>query len=52
MQSAEGDEALANLVPLLRDRGTLEGKPTAYLCENYTCQRPVNDAAELAAQLD
>jgi uncharacterized protein len=51
VQSAEGDEALADLVPLLRDRAALEGKTTAYVCENYTCRRPVNDPTELAAQL-
>ncbi|MDQ3803806.1 MAG: thioredoxin domain-containing protein [Acidobacteriota bacterium] len=51
VQASEGDERLANLVPLLRDRGAPEGKTTAYVCEHYTCQQPVNDPAGLAAQL-
>ncbi len=32
--------------------GQAGGKATAYLCENYVCQLPVNDPAELAAILD
>ncbi|HEX8888752.1 MAG TPA: thioredoxin domain-containing protein [Pyrinomonadaceae bacterium] len=50
-QAQEGDESAAELVPLLRDRNLLEGLPTAYVCENYTCQRPTNRPEELARQL-
>ena len=39
-------------LPLLRDRGMVNGKPTAYVCQNYACQLPVTDSAGLAAQLD
>ena len=38
--------------PLLAQRGLIDGAPTAYVCEHYTCQLPVTDAAALAAQLD
>jgi uncharacterized protein YyaL (SSP411 family) len=38
-------------LPLLQDRPLVDGKPTAYLCENYACQRPTTDPAELAKQL-
>jgi uncharacterized protein YyaL (SSP411 family) len=51
VQSSEGDERLAGLVPLLRDRGALGGKATAYVCENYTCRQPVNEPSQLADQL-
>jgi uncharacterized protein YyaL (SSP411 family) len=51
-QAAEGDEEARALVPLLRDRPALGGRPTAYVCENYTCRQPVTTPAELAAQLD
>jgi uncharacterized protein len=33
--------------PLLRDRGAVEGKPTAYVCEHFTCQTPVTDPGAL-----
>ena len=47
VDSADG----ARLVPLLRDRGLLDGKPTAFVCEHYTCQTPVNEADALARLL-
>jgi hypothetical protein len=39
-------------LPLLADRGAVDGKPTAYVCRRYVCQLPVTDPAALAAQLD
>ena len=48
--SEEGASASSGL-PLLEGRGMVDGKPTAYVCENYACQLPVTDAADLAAQL-
>ena len=41
----------ATPIPLLESRGIVDGKPTAYVCENYACQLPVTDSEELAAQL-
>ena len=38
-------------LPLLQDRHLTNGLPTAYVCENYVCQLPVNDPADLAKQL-
>jgi uncharacterized protein YyaL (SSP411 family) len=32
---------------LLRHRGALEGLPTAYVCERFSCRQPVADAATL-----
>jgi hypothetical protein len=37
--------------PLLADRPAVDGRPTAYVCEHFTCQTPVSDPAALAAQL-
>jgi hypothetical protein len=37
---------------LLRDRGTVDGEPAAYVCENFACQRPVTEPEALAASLD
>ncbi|MEO6797926.1 MAG: thioredoxin domain-containing protein [Candidatus Dormibacter sp.] len=39
-------------LPLLEDRPPLEGRPTAYLCEDFVCQLPTTDPNALAAQLD
>ena len=45
------DSAAASGLPLLEGRGMVDGKPTAYVCENYACQLPVTDTESLAAQL-
>jgi len=37
--------------PLMIDRKLVNGKTTAYVCENYTCKLPVTSAAELAELL-
>jgi uncharacterized protein YyaL (SSP411 family) len=42
----------ADLTPLLADRPLVDGKPTAYVCQHFACQRPVTDPAALATQLD
>jgi uncharacterized protein YyaL (SSP411 family) len=36
---------------LLRGRPTLNGSPTAYVCESFACKQPVTDARSLAALL-
>jgi uncharacterized protein YyaL (SSP411 family) len=37
--------------PLLQDRNTVDGQPTAYVCQSFTCQLPTTDPAELKRQL-
>ncbi len=37
--------------PLLKDRRAIDGKPTAYVCSNYTCTEPITDLAALAKKL-
>ena len=34
-------------IPLLKDRGMVDGKATAYVCEDFVCQRPVTKVADL-----
>ena len=36
----------------MRGRTEVEGRPTAYLCENFTCRMPVTDPEELRKELD
>ena len=38
-------------VPLLADRGPVDGRAAAYVCENFACQRPVTEPEELEALL-
>jgi uncharacterized protein YyaL (SSP411 family) len=38
-------------IPLLHHRPLIDGKAAAYVCQNYTCQHPVNDPAALTMQL-
>jgi len=38
---------LAAYSPTLKDMKPLGGQPAAYVCENFTCQRPVTEVAEL-----
>jgi hypothetical protein len=38
-------------LPLLRERGQVDGKATAYVCEGFACQLPVTDPAALRGQL-
>ena len=38
-------------VALLADRPLVDGRPAAYVCENFACQRPVTEPEELDALL-
>ncbi|CAA9262881.1 MAG: Uncharacterized protein YyaL [uncultured Chthoniobacterales bacterium] len=47
---ADGDEGqryLEDKLPELHGMRQLDEKPTAYVCENFACQAPVNDPAAL-----
>src|SRR5688572_3584480 len=49
--SIDDAEAIAASL-LLQSRPLLDGRATAYVCQNYTCKQPVNDATSLRAELD
>jgi uncharacterized protein YyaL (SSP411 family) len=37
--------------PLLADRTTVDGRPAAYVCENFACQLPATEPTQLRKQL-
>lgn len=47
-ESGSEDEYL----PLLIGKQPINGKSTAFVCENFACKQPVNDVGALAAQLE
>ena len=49
MQQADGSASLGG--PLLEGKTMLGGRPTVYVCQNYTCKAPVTDVAALEKQL-
>jgi uncharacterized protein YyaL (SSP411 family) len=49
---AENAESDVDLIPLLRERRAIDGKPTAFVCENFACQKPVTSVGELSGQLN
>jgi uncharacterized protein YyaL (SSP411 family) len=38
-------------IPLLEGRSAIDGRPTAYVCRQFTCRLPVTDPEALAGQL-
>jgi uncharacterized protein YyaL (SSP411 family) len=41
------DATIEALVPFLKEQRMINGKPTAYVCENYVCKLPTNDPQRL-----
>jgi uncharacterized protein YyaL (SSP411 family) len=44
-------ERLERLIPLLRERQALDGRPTAFVCEGRVCKLPTADPEEFARQI-
>ena len=42
----------SNAPPLLDDRPLIDDRPTAYVCQQFICQHPVNTPEGLREQLD
>lgn len=51
VQTNQADDRSAAVIPLLRGRTLLNDKPTAYVCEHFTCSQPVTEPEKLASQL-
>ncbi|MHC4666229.1 MAG: thioredoxin domain-containing protein [Planctomycetota bacterium] len=50
--AGKAGEAIEKEVAFLRGQVAIDGKATAYVCENYVCRRPVNSVSELEGLLD
>ncbi len=49
--AAASAKGIGAKIPLLDGKGLIDGKPAAYVCENYTCRKPVHRAEDLRALL-
>ncbi len=49
--AADGTAGIEGM-PLLSARGSVGGKPTAYLCRRYVCETPTTDPTDLARRLE
>ena len=52
LQLANPDEPLDEIAPQLAGKKAIAGKPTVYVCHNFTCSQPVVDWNELKMLLD
>jgi uncharacterized protein len=43
---------IAEIVPLTKFQTCIDGKPTAYVCQNYACSVPTTDIAEMLRMLE
>ncbi|MFN2512910.1 MAG: thioredoxin domain-containing protein [Pyrinomonadaceae bacterium] len=50
-QAEPGERRSSEVIPLLRDRPLINDRPTAYVCEHFTCSEPVTDPERLIGQL-
>jgi len=48
---AEGQNYLGEKIQAIRGMSMIDGKPAAYVCENFTCKAPVTDPKALAGLL-
>jgi len=48
----ESRETLARWLPLVRDMKSIDGRATAYVCENYGCQLPTAELNEFVKLLE
>jgi uncharacterized protein YyaL (SSP411 family) len=51
VDSEETRARLASAQPALAAIAPIDGKPAAYVCENFTCKLPVTEAARMAELL-
>ena len=45
--NTEEKQEIEELIPLLANKTSIEGKTTIYVCQNYACQLPTTDVSDL-----
>ena len=48
----EEGEAIEHIVPLVKQQVMVDGRATAYVCENYACQMPTSEVDEMMTLVD
>jgi uncharacterized protein YyaL (SSP411 family) len=48
IDSPETQQALAAGIPSVASMNPVEGRASAYVCRNFTCQLPVSEPAQFA----
>ncbi|WP_408956173.1 thioredoxin domain-containing protein [Natroniella sp. ANB-PHB2] len=51
VKGKENQDQLLELIPFLTNYQTVEGRTTAYICQDFTCQAPITDVEEFKKQL-
>jgi uncharacterized protein len=49
---SDGQKYLGEKNEAIRAMSIVDGKPAAYVCENFTCKAPVTNTKELAKLLE
>jgi uncharacterized protein YyaL (SSP411 family) len=39
------------MIPLIKEKVAVQGNPTVYICENYTCKASITDLEDLRRAL-
>jgi hypothetical protein len=50
-EHGEAGSAIEQIVPFIKSQNPIDGKTTAYVCENYVCKKPINEIDDLNKML-
>ncbi|HHT9138456.1 MAG TPA: thioredoxin domain-containing protein [Candidatus Wunengus sp. YC60] len=48
----EKDKSIEGIIGFVKEQKAMDGKATAYICENYACKAPTNDMNQILKLLD